>query len=127
MNIAEMIADARARIRSLSVDEFAAQLDTTGVLVVDVREPNEIDEDGSIPGAIVAPRGMLEFLADAGSPYHLEAFRPDRSVIVYCKSGGRSALAAATLTDLGYRNVAHLDGGITAWKQAQRPTVRAGV
>ena len=123
MNIAEMIADARARIRSLSVDELAAQLDTAGVLLVDVREPNEIDEGGTIPGAITAPRGMLEFLADAGSPYHLNAFRPDRTVIVYCKTGGRSALAAATLMDLGYCDVAHLDGGITAWTQAQRPTV----
>jgi rhodanese-related sulfurtransferase len=65
---------------------------------------------------------MLEFHADPASPYHLAALSPERRVIVYCKSGGRSALAAATLLDLGYGDVAHLEGGITAWSGAQRPT-----
>jgi rhodanese-related sulfurtransferase len=125
MNVTEMISAARATIRNLTVDELAAELENSEVVLVDVREPEELAAEGMIPGAIAAPRGMLEFHADSSSPYHLDALRTDRPVIVYCKSGGRSALAAATLAAMGYRDAAHLDGGITAWKQAQRPTVHA--
>ena len=89
-------------------------------MLVDVREPTETAA-GTIPGAVLAPRGMLEFHADPASPYHLAALTPDRRVIVYCKSGARSALAAATLASMGYTDVAHLDGGMAAWSDAQRP------
>jgi rhodanese-related sulfurtransferase len=64
---------------------------------------------------------MLEFWADPASPYHREEFRPDRRVILHCASGGRSALAAAMLQELGYTDVAHLDGGINAWKEQGKP------
>jgi rhodanese-related sulfurtransferase len=123
MNVTDMIQAARTRIQNLSVDEVAAELDNSDVVLVDIREPDEVAADGVIPGAITAPRGMLEFHADTTSPYHLDELRPDRPVILYCKSGGRSALAGATLVTMGYSHVAHLDGGITAWQQAQRPTV----
>ena len=123
MQVSEMIEAARARIQNLTVDEVAAELDGTATLVVDVREPGEVAE-GLIPGALPVPRGMLEFHADSTTPYHLPELRPDRRVIVYCKSGARSALAAATLASMGYTDVAHLSGGITAWTDAQRPTVR---
>jgi rhodanese-related sulfurtransferase len=123
MQVSEMIQAARAQIQNLTVDEVAAELDGTDTLVVDVREPGEV-ADGLIPGALPVPRGMLEFHADAATPYHLPELHPDRRVIVYCKSGARSALAAATLASMGYRDVAHLDGGIAAWIEAQRPTAR---
>jgi rhodanese-related sulfurtransferase len=64
---------------------------------------------------------MLEFWADPTSPYHREEFDPARRIILYCASGGRSALATATLRQLGYQNVAHLDGGLKAWKEQERP------
>jgi rhodanese-related sulfurtransferase len=64
---------------------------------------------------------MLEFWADPASPYHRDEFDPDRRIILHCASGGRSALAAVALQDLGYTNVAHMDGGITAWKDAGNP------
>jgi rhodanese-related sulfurtransferase len=72
---------------------------------------------------VLAPRGMLEFHADAATPYHLDALHPERRVIVYCAAGSRSALAARTLQELGYGNVAHLDGGISAWVGEGRPVV----
>jgi rhodanese-related sulfurtransferase len=71
------------------------------------------------------PRGMLEFYADSTLPYHRPELTPDRRIILHCASGGRSALAADLLTDMGYTNVAHMDGGITAWKAAGRPVEQA--
>ena len=65
---------------------------------------------------------MLEFWADPTTPYHRQEFDPNKRVILHCASGGRSALAAATLQEMGYTDVAHVDGGITAWKEAGLPT-----
>ena len=90
-------------------------------VLIDLREPEERAQNGAIPGAVHAPRGMLEFYADPTSPYHRPEFDPDRRVILHCASGGRSALAAAMLQQLGYARVAHLDGGLKAWKEARRP------
>lgn len=122
-SISEMVAAARAGIENLTASEVAAEMERDDVLLVDVREPGET-ERGVIPGAVLAPRGMLEFHADAASPYHLEGFDPDRRVILYCAAGSRSALAASTLQRLGYGRVAHLDGGFKAWLDEGRP-VRA--
>ena len=121
LTAAEMVAEAKQRITNLSVDEVAAERATGDPLIVDVREPAERDEHGSIPGAISAPRGMLEFYADPTSPYHRAEFDPGRRVILHCAAGGRSALAADTLAQMGYANVAHLEGGFTAWKEAGQP------
>lgn len=121
-HVAEQIAAARARIDNLSpqdaADEIRNSSATGGATVVDLREPDERAATGEIPGAISAPRGMLEFYADANSPYHREEFDPQRRMILYCASGGRSALAGGTLRDLGFTKVAHIDGGIRAWTAA---------
>ncbi|MFP3883811.1 MAG: rhodanese-like domain-containing protein [Actinomycetota bacterium] len=114
-----MVAEARARIENLAPVEVLAALDGDSLLV-DVREEQERVEDGFIPGDVFAPRGMLEFWADPTSPYHREEFDPQERIILYCASGGRSALAAETLQQMGYRRVAHLDGGLQAWKQEGR-------
>ena len=103
------------------MDEAAEELEGEDALLVDIREPGERVENGSIAGAVEAPRGMLEFWADPTSPYHRDEFEPGRRIILHCASGGRSALAAATLQDLGYERVAHMDGGMKAWKEAGRP------
>ena len=118
---AQLVAEAKQRVTNLSVDDVVAERETGDPLIVDVREPAERDELGSIPGAISAPRGMLEFWADPTSAYHRPEFDPSRRVILHCAAGGRSALAADTLQQLGYTNVAHLDGGFTAWKEAGQP------
>ena len=119
----ELVSRAKAQIQNLTpeqvVDEMAA-----GALVVDLREPGELANDGMIEGAVHAPRGMLEFWADPSSPYHRPEFDPARRTVLYCASGGRSALAALTLEELGYGDVAHLDGGIKGWLQAGRPVVK---
>ncbi len=119
---AEMVAEAKSRVENLSVEQTAAELEKGDALLVDLREPEERAQNGAIPGALAAPRGMIEFWADPASPYHKPEFSPERRIIFHCASGGRSALAADTLKQLGFSNVAHLDGGFGAWKTAGKPT-----
>jgi len=113
---ADLVAEAKAKIDNLDPDAVEAEL-ASGAVLVDLREAKEL-EDGHIPGSVHIPRGMLEFRADPSSTYHQAPLDPGARVIVHCASGGRSALAAATLKDMGYENVAHLDGGFNAWKAA---------
>ncbi|WP_309572791.1 rhodanese-like domain-containing protein [Deinococcus sp.] len=117
---AQMVQDARARTETLTPAQVADEL-AHGAVLVDIREPTEHVQTGVIPGSVSAPRGMLEFWADPASPYHRAEFDPARRVILHCASGGRSALAADTLKQLGYENVAHMDGGIKAWTDAGQP------
>lgn len=118
---AGMVAEAKSRIRNLSPDEVAAELKRGNVVLVDLREPEEREENGAIPGSVSAPRGMLEFYADPTTSYHREEFDPEQDIILYCSAGGRSALAADTLQQMGYRRVAHLEGGFTAWRDQGLP------
>jgi len=120
----QRVRDAKQRVENLSVEQAANEVDG-GALLVDLRESEERREHGAIPGAVHMPRGMLEFYADSTLPYHRPELTPDRRIILHCASGGRSALAADLLTDMGYTNVAHMDGGITAWKAAGRPVEQA--
>lgn len=117
----ELVAAAKAGVENLDVEQVASELESGDPLVVDLREQAELDRTGTIPGAIHAPRGMLEFYADPSSPYHLEQLDPSRRTILHCASGGRSALAARTLSEMGYEDIAHLDGGIKAWTEAGKP------
>ncbi len=121
--ISELIGDAKGCIANLTPTEVAAELQANHALLVDIREPQELLDNGVIPGAIHAPRGMLEFWADPTSPYHRSEFDPERRTLLYCASGGRSALATATLQELGYQDIAHLDGGIQAWTAAGHTTI----
>lgn len=120
----DLVAEAKKKVENLGPDQVAAELEGGDALLVDIREPQE-REAAAIPGSISAPRGMLEFYADPSLPYHKEEFDPQRRIILHCASGGRSALAAATLKEMGYDNVAHLDGGIKAWQEAGKPTETA--
>jgi len=115
----QLVTEAKARITNLTVEQAEAEV-KAGAMVVDIREAEELAREGIIPGAVHAPRGMLEFYADPSSPYHRPPFAPGRRVVLYCASGGRSALAAVALQGLGYADVAHLDGGIRAWKDSGR-------
>ncbi len=117
---AQLVLEAKQRVRSLTVDQLAAELERGGVLLVDIREPEEI-ENGAIPGSVHAARGMLEFYADPTSTFHRPEFDPSKRVVLHCAYGGRSALAADTLQQMGYANVAHLEGGFKAWAAAGRP------
>lgn len=117
----DLVNEAKQEVENLNPDQVASELEKGDALLVDVREPQE-RETASIPGAISAPRGMLEFYADPSLPYHREEFDQDRRIILHCASGGRSALAAKTLKDMGYTNVAHLDGGLKGWQESGHPT-----
>jgi rhodanese-related sulfurtransferase len=115
---AHLIAEAKAHVAHITAEEVAAELGNEGTLLVDVREPDERAEHGAIPGSIHAPRGMLEFYADPTTAYFHPAFDPSRRTILYCATGGRAALAADTLTRLGYTRVTYLKGGLHAWVEA---------
>jgi len=84
-----------------------------------VRDAYERETEGAIPGSVHASRGMLEFYADPESPAYMSAFDPEERYILYCGTGGRSALAAKTLKDMGYGEVASLVGGFAAWKASK--------
>jgi rhodanese-related sulfurtransferase len=121
--IVEMVTRAKAQVENLTAEQVEQER-SEGALLVDLREPAELEADGIIEGAVHAPRGMLEFYADPSSPYHRDEFDPTRRTILYCASGGRSALGAVALSTLGYTDVAHLEGGMKMWHGAGRPTVR---
>ncbi|MBW3669778.1 MAG: rhodanese-like domain-containing protein [Actinobacteria bacterium] len=116
---ADLVAEAKQRVENLTPDDVEREL-AEGAVVVDLRESEEL-AGGRIPGAVHVPRGMLEFRADPSSSYHDAALDPSARVILHCAAGGRSALAAATLKEMGYENVAHLDGGFGAWQSAGKP------
>ncbi len=120
----DLVTEAKAKVENLDPGQVAEELER-GAVLVDVREDPEIAQNGRIPGSVHIPRGTLEFAADPTSPYHDESLAPDRRVILHCAGGGRSALAAATLQEMGYANVAHLDGGFTAWAEQGRPVEHA--
>ena len=122
----ERVKDAKSRIENLTVDQAAREA-ADGALLVDIREENERREHGTIPGAVHMPRGMLEFYADGSLPYHRKELQRDRRIVLHCASGGRSALSADLLRDMGYTNVAHMDGGFNAWKAAGKPIDRPAV
>jgi rhodanese-related sulfurtransferase len=115
-----MLAEANAVIEAVSVQDLPYHLEDADALLVDVRETVEREREGQIPGSIHAPRGLLEFQADPESPAYNAELRPERRLILYCGSGGRSALAAKTLRDMGYADVASLAGGYAAWRAAQK-------
>lgn len=123
-SVADMVASAKANIENLKPEEAYAEYREGSPLFVDIREPGELVSSGAIPGAHHAPRGMLEFYADPASPYHQPVFDPTRRVVLYCASGGRSSLATKALQELGYENVAHVDGGLKAWNESGLPTAK---
>lgn len=118
---AQMLAEANARVSQVSPEDAAAELAAGTAMLLDVREPIEWAQ--GVPGSVQLPRGLLEFQADPASARHNAAFDPERRIIVFCRSGARSALAAATLLDLGFTDVANLVGGFTAWQAAGLPVL----
>jgi rhodanese-related sulfurtransferase len=108
--VKDLLSAANASVPKLLPAEAAEKLRASDVLIVDVRDPSEVEKTGILKGAVNVSRGMLEFRADPESQYHNPAFQKDKTVLVYCASGGRSALAGKTLQDMGYRQVLNLGG-----------------
>lgn len=114
----DMVKEAKQEIENLSPEQVKQELDGGDATLIDIRESEELQDSGKIAGSVHAPRGMLEFYADDALPYHKPEFDKNKRIILHCASGGRSALAAKTLKEMGYERVAHLDGGFKAWKDA---------
>jgi len=118
----QLVEEANAKIKTLSLDEAKDKLGNADVQFIDIRDVRELEREGTIPGAIHAPRGMLEFWVDPDSPYFKPVFAENKQFILYCQSSWRSALAAAALQDMGLNDVCHFDGGYGNWKQSGGPT-----
>lgn len=117
----QMLADANARIRTLTLDEARALYGRDDVLFVDLRDARELAREGKIPGAFHCPRGVMEFWIDPASPYARKQFQEDKTFVFFCAAGWRSALAADIAQRMGLAPVAHIDGGFSAWKKSGAP------
>ena len=109
-SVKEMMAAANQAVPRLPPDQAKKKLAEPGVLVIDVRDGLEVAKSGKLKGALNISRGMLEFHADPESPYHNKALAKDKTVLVYCASGGRSALSGKVLKDMGYGAVFNIGG-----------------
>ena len=123
VSLMDFVKAAKSCIRECSADELQAKIEAgADMLLVDVRESSE-HEQGHLPGARLIPRGILEAAADPSYPKHVPelANARDRQIVLYCATGGRSAMAAAVLQMMGFNNVLSLDGGFTEWQKAGKP------
>ena len=116
-----LVEEAMSQVTTYTVEQARVLHAHPGVQFVDIRDVRELEREGVIPGALHAPRGMLEFWVDPESPYHRDVFAQDKEYVLFCAGGWRSALATKTLMDMGLERVAHVEGGFTAWKGAGAP------
>jgi len=117
----DLVDEAKADLENLTPEQVKAELDAGRATVVDIRDFRELYLKGKVPGAVSAPRGMLEFWIDPTSEYHRAEFDPSKRYILYCAGGGRSALAAKAMKAMGYTDVAHLEPGFGGWEAAGLP------
>jgi rhodanese-related sulfurtransferase len=116
-----LLEAAEAEIESVTADEAATLHGDEDIQFVDLRDVRELQREGKIPGALHAPRGMLEFWIDPESPYYKDVFGSGKRFVFYCQSGWRSALATQTVQRMGLPKVSHLGGGFRAWADAGHP------
>lgn len=114
----DMVEAAKAEITEHSVEDVKAMAGRDDVVLVDIRDPRELDREGRMPNAFHCPRGMLEFWICPDSPYHKDVFSQDKEFVFFCAGGLRSALAAKVAQDMGLKPVSHMIGGFGAWKKA---------
>ena len=120
--IKELCAEAEAVVETWTVDEARSYLEDEDVVFVDIRDIRELWREGAIPGAVHAPRGMLEFWVDPESPYARDVFQSGKRFMFFCAGGLRSALAAKSVQEMGLSPVCHMAGGYSAWKKIDYPT-----
>jgi len=116
-SVKQMLEAANAVVPRVTPAEAKAMIAKGNTLVVDVRDAPEVEQSGKVNGAVHVSRGMLEFRADPESPYHNKEFSKDKAVILYCASGGRSALSGKLLKDMGYDRVYNL-GAFKDWAES---------
>ncbi|MBG14018.1 MAG: rhodanese [Alcanivorax sp.] len=117
-SVSELVAAAEARIERLTPEQARQLLDDPDVRFVDIRDVRELKREGTVPGALHAPRGMLEFWVDPDSPYHKADFASGQRFVLFCALGHRSALATAQLMDMGFGPVCDIEGGFEGWRSA---------
>ena len=120
-NAGQFLGEANAIVPKMSLEDAMSLLDESKAIVIDVRDGKEIDETGTVKGALCIPRGMMEFVADPSTPFYNEAITDDKEILLICGAGGMAALTGKTLTDMGYAKVHNL-GGFNDWKEAGGPT-----
>jgi rhodanese-related sulfurtransferase len=119
-SVKQMIETANAAVPRITPQQAQEMMAKGNALIVDVRDGPEVEKTGKVAGAVHVSRGMLEFRADADTPYHDKNFAKDKVVIVYCASGGRSALSGKVLKDMGYDEVYNL-GAFKDWLESGGP------
>jgi len=115
--VKQLMEAANAAVPKITPDKAGDLIAKGNTLIVDVRDAPEVEKSGKVAGAVNVSRGMLEFRADQESPYHDKNFSKDKTVILYCASGGRSALSGKVLKDMGYNEVYNL-GGFKDWAES---------
>ncbi len=128
-SVKHLIADANAVVPRITPAKAKEMIANGNTLIVDVRDGPEVEKSGKIPGAIHVSRGMLEFRADPETAFHDKNFDKTKTVLVYCASGGRSALSGKVLKDFGYNHVYNL-GAFKDWVEsggAVEPTLEPGM
>lgn len=124
--IKTMVDEANGQVETMTPAEVMDAAARGDVVIVDIRDPREIEREGRIPGAFSCTRGMLEFWIDPASPYAKPQFQANKKFVFHCAGGMRSALAAKTADDMGLAPVAHMGGGFTAWRNAGGPVEHVG-
>lgn len=119
--IRELCAEAEEVVETWTAEQAKMHLDDDAVVFVDIRDIRELWRDGAIPGAVHAPRGMLEFWVDPESPYARDVFQSGKRFLFFCAGGLRSALAARSVHEMGLAPVCHMAGGFGAWKEGGFP------
>ena len=116
--VQDLVNAAKENLEELTVSELQTEISSNACVAIDIRDFRERLLEGTIPGSVSAPRGMIEWWFDPESPYHKEGFNLEDRFVLFCSLGWRSALAASVLQDLGFSNVAHLAPGFTGWVEA---------
>ena len=115
-----LVNAALEEIKTINTDEAVKLHEDKKCNLIDIRDVRELERDGRVEGSHHIPRGMLEFWIDPGSPYFQQGkLDQDKEMVLFCAGGLRSALAAKTLKDMGFKKVSHIDGGFGAIKQSK--------
>jgi rhodanese-related sulfurtransferase len=120
-SVMTMVKEAKKQIEEIPPEEAIKLHGNPDIVLVDIRDPRELERDGKVPGAFHVTRGMLEFWIDPASPYFKPTFGEDKKFVFFCAGALRSALAAKTAQDMGLKPVAHILGGFKGWKEAGGP------
>ena len=115
-----LVANALKEVKTISTDEAYEMVNENKCNLIDIRDIRELQNEGKVDGANHIPRGMLEFWLDPESVYYKEGkLDLNKEMVLFCAGGLRSALAAKSLKDMGFKNVSHIDGGFGAIKQSK--------